>query len=53
MLDTLIRVIAHILTPLFFIGLVGSAVVVTSKLSSDVLEFFARDEVSETVDPRR
>lgn len=50
MLDVLIRFIAHVLTPLFLIGLAGSALVVLSKIGSDVVEFFADDEVAETVD---
>lgn len=53
MLDVLIRIVAHVLTPLFFIGLVGSAVVVLSKLGSDVVEFFQSDDAADAADPRR
>ena len=51
MLDVSIRILAHILTPLFFVGLVGSAIVVLSKLGSDVVEFFANDSGHDTAEP--
>ncbi len=53
MLDPLIRIVAHVLTPLFFIGLAGSALVVFGKLASDVFEFFAEDDGADAADPKR
>lgn len=52
MLDVVIRTLAHVLTPLFFFGLAGSALVVITKVGSDIVEFFA-DDPGDGSDPRR
>jgi len=44
-MDMLIRVLARILVPLFFIGMAGSALVIVVSLTKDIIEFAqAEDE---------
>ncbi len=38
-MDILLRVLARILVPLFFIGMAGSALVIVVSLFQDILEF--------------
>lgn len=41
MLDHLIRALAHILVPMFLIGMAGSALVVAITLIHDIHDFFS------------
>jgi hypothetical protein len=41
MLDPLIRALAHVLVPMFLIGMTGSAVVVAITLVHDIHDFFS------------
>ena len=43
-MDTLIRIIARILVPLFFIGMAGSALVIVVSLCKDIIEFAEADD---------
>jgi hypothetical protein len=44
-MDILIRVLARVLVPLFFIGMAGSALVIVVSLCKDIIEFAqAEDE---------
>jgi len=43
-MDTLIRALAHILVPLFFIGMVGSALVILVSLTKDIIEFATTED---------
>ncbi|WP_263408627.1 hypothetical protein [Terriglobus tenax] len=43
-LDLFIRGLSHVLVPMFFFGLVGSAFVVVISTAHDVLEVFTPDE---------
>jgi hypothetical protein len=44
-MDILIRVLARVLVPLFFIGMAGSALVIVVSLCQDIIEFSrAEDE---------
>lgn len=46
MLDATMRLLAHVLMPLFFLGLAGSAVVVAITFFHDVIEFFSEDDAT-------
>ena len=52
MLDFAIRILAHVLTPLFLIGMAGSTLLVASKLGSDVMEFLQDDAPEHTTKDR-
>ena len=43
-MDTLIRVLARILVPLFFIGMAGSALVILVSLTKDIIEFATTED---------
>ncbi len=43
-MDFLIRIVAKIIVPLFFVGLVGSAGVIVLKLVEDVRELLVKDD---------
>jgi hypothetical protein len=46
-MDALIRIIASVLVPLFFIGMVGSLLVVIFTVFGDLQEVFTSDEESD------
>jgi hypothetical protein len=43
-MDALIRIVAKILVPLFFIGMTGSAIVVIISFIEDLKELFGEEE---------
>jgi hypothetical protein len=44
-MDTLIRILARVLVPMFFVGMAGSALVIVVSLFKDIVEFSqAEDE---------
>jgi hypothetical protein len=43
-MDLIIRVVAKILVPLFFLGLIGSSVVVLISFVEDIRELFGHEE---------
>jgi hypothetical protein len=44
-MDTLIRILARVLVPLFFVGMAGSVLVIIVSLTQDIIEFSqAEDE---------
>lgn len=43
-LEILIRVLSHVLVPMFLFGLVGAAFVVVISTAHDLLEIFTPDE---------
>jgi len=45
MLDVVIRLLAHVLIPMFAVGMVGAAVVVAITFMHDLVDFFTEDEV--------
>ncbi|MDE3105555.1 MAG: hypothetical protein KGK08_10310 [Acidobacteriota bacterium] len=44
MLDIAISLLAKILVPLFFVGLIGSSIVVAVSFVEDLVELFGEDE---------
>lgn len=44
MIDAIIRVVSVALTPVFFVGMAGSAVVVLITIMHDVRDFFTSEE---------
>lgn len=46
MLETVIRGLSHVLTPLFIAGMAGATVVVIITFSKDVIQFFSDESGS-------
>lgn len=44
MLDIVMRLLAHVLVPMFAVGMVGSTVVVAITFVHDLVDFFTEDE---------
>ena len=43
-MDILIRALARVLVPLFFIGMAGSALVIVVSLTKDIIEFATTED---------
>ncbi len=53
MLDLIIRAVAHLLIPLFFVGMAGSTIVVAVTFLHDIFEFFEEEPPIPETDGKR